>query len=184
MDNSINGNYIESVQKIFRQYKNLGDKAIEQIEEDKIHWQLNEDSNSISILVKHISGNMLSRWTDFFISDGEKEWRNRDEEFINDLENKKQLLQVWEKGWHCLFSVIDNLAPSDLSKIVHIRNEPHTVIDAINRQIAHYSYHVGQLVHVAKQIKSSEWKSLSIPKGQSQAFNKQKFEEEQKKKSI
>jgi hypothetical protein len=168
--------YINSINKLFKQYKKIGEGAIEQLNDEEINFCPDKESNSVALVVKHLSGNMLSRWTDFFTSDGEKEWRKRDDEFEGIIQNKKQLLEVWEKGWNCLFNVIDNLQPDDLLKTVHIRREPHTVIDAANRQIAHYSYHVGQIVYLAKHIRSTGWKSLSIPKGQSASFNKKKFD--------
>ena len=115
---------------------------------------------------------MLSRWTDFLTSDGEKEWRNRDDEFVDTIENKEELLEIWEKGWECLFSAVALLTSEDLQKIIYIRKEAHTVTDALNRQLTHYAYHIGQIVYVAKMIRSGHWKSLSIPKGKSNSYNK------------
>lgn len=163
--------FLNSTRKLFYNYKQLGDKAIEQTNEQHINWVQNENSNSMAIIVKHISGNMLSRWTDFLTADGEKEWRNRDTEFEGTIDTKEQLLQVWEKGWECLFNAVNPLTPSDLLSTVYIRNEAHSVMDAINRQIAHYSYHVGQIVFLAKLLKEGVWQSLSIPKGKSDEFN-------------
>ena len=177
-------NYLESMKKLFRYYKELGDKTFSQLDDKHINWRQDEESNSIAIVVKHLSGNMLSRWTDFLNSDGEKEWRNRENEFEGDVKNKKELMEIWEKGWDCLFSAIDPLTPNDLGKIVYIRNEGHTVMEAINRQLAHYPYHVGQIVFIGKMVLSGQWKSLSIPKGKSVDFNQQKFSEDKKRKNF
>jgi hypothetical protein len=162
----------------FLYYKSLGEKAIAQIEDEKkLFWQYNEDSNSIATIVKHLSGNMISRWTDFFITDGEKEWRNRDGEFENDLKTKAEVTETWNKGWDRLFKTLDEIKPDDLEKIIYIRNEGHTVMEAINRQLAHYPYHVGQIVYIAKMIKGESWESLSIPRNKSKDYNTGKFSE-------
>ncbi len=170
--------YLKSIKQQFEYYKILGEKAIEQLEEEQLFIALNEDSNSIATIVKHISGNMLSRWTDFLNSDGEKEWRNRDAEFENDIKTKSELLAIWNKGWACLFEAINPLKDEDLSKIIYIRNEGHTVTEAINRQLAHYPYHIGQIVFLAKLLKKTEWNSLSIPKNKSANYNADKFSQE------
>lgn len=148
-----------------------------QLAEDQLFWQANEQSNSIAIIVKHLWGNMLSRWTDFLSSDGEKTWRKRDEEFELDSSSADLLEDRWEEGWSCLFYALDSLSDADLEKTIYIRNQGHEVREAINRQLAHYAYHVGQIVFLGK-ILSSDWKSLSIPKGQSEAFNAEKFSKE------
>lgn len=176
--------YLESVKKQFLYYKTLGEKAIEQLEPSQIFVSVNEDTNSIAAIIKHISGNMLSRWTDFLTSDGEKEWRNRDAEFENDLQSKEEVLQVWNKGWECLLDALNSLKPEQLSHIIYIRNEGHTVIEAINRQLAHYPYHVGQIVFYAKQLKNSEWNSLSIPRNKSGNYNAEKFAKEKEIKNF
>lgn len=173
--------YLESVIKQFEYYKMLGDKTIDLLPEDKLFWQYNEESNSIAIIAKHLSGNMLSRWTDFLTSDGEKDWRNRDAEFENDLKNKEDLIQSWNNGWNCFFKALSILNEEDLSKIIYIRNQGHTVLEAINRQLAHYPYHVGQIVFLGKMISNENWVSLSIPKGKSNDFNKEKFSKEKHK---
>jgi len=170
--------YLESVKKQFLYYKMLGEKAIEQLEPEQLFVSVNEDTNSIAVIVKHISGNMLSRWTDFLTTDGEKETRNRDGEFENDLQTKEQVLTVWNAGWDCFFSALNSLKPEQLSQIIYIRNEGHTVIEAINRQLAHYPYHIGQIVFYAKQLKKEEWNSLSIPKNKSANYNADKFAQE------
>lgn len=173
-------NYLGSACKLFRYYKSLGDAVIDRVEEHGMHWQYNDESNSIAVIIKHIAGNSLSRWTDFLTSDGEKEWRNRDDEFEDTELNKQELAKLWEQGWKCLFDAINPLAESDLSRIIYIRNEGHTVLEAINRQLAHLPYHVGQMVFVAKMIKGSDWQSMSIAKGESQLYNKGKFASDKK----
>ena len=167
-------NYLESVIKQFEYYKLLGEKTFEQIDEDKFFWQYNEDSNSIATIVKHLWGNMLSRWTDFLNSDGEKEWRERDAEFENDISSKSEMLQKWNEGWEAFLSTLKSLKEEDLSKIIYIRNQGHTVLEAINRQLAHYPYHVGQIVFIGKMC-ADHWNSLSIPKGDSKKYNEDKF---------
>ena len=167
-------NYLESVRKQFEYYKMLADKTFLQLTDEQLFWQYNNESNSIATIVKHLWGNMLSRWTDFLTSDGEKEFRNREAEFENDIKSRETLLNRWNEGWTCLFNAINSLQPADLDKIVYIRNQGHTVTEAINRQLAHYSYHVGQIVFIGKMLAAS-WISLSIPKGNSQAYNEDKF---------
>jgi hypothetical protein len=176
--------YLESVKKQFLYYKMLGEKAMDQLEPEQLFTSINEDTNSIAAIVKHISGNMLSRWTDFLTSDGEKEWRNRDAEFENDLQSKEEVLEIWNKGWNCLENALESLKPEQLSDIIYIRNEGHTVIEAINRQLAHYPYHVGQIVFYAKQLKKSSWESLSIPKNKSGNYNAEKFAKEKEIKNF
>jgi len=176
--------YLESVKKQFLYYKTLGEKAMDQLEPEQLFTAINEDTNSIAAIVKHISGNMLSRWTDFLTSDGEKEWRNRDAEFENDLQSKEEVLEIWNKGWNCLENALESLKPEQLSDIIYIRNEGHTVIEAINRQLAHYPYHVGQIVFYAKQLKKSSWESLSIPKNKSGNYNAEKFAKEKEIKNF
>ena len=176
--------YLESVKKQFLYYKILGEKAINQLEPEQLFFETNDDTNSIATIVKHISGNMLSRWTDFLTSDGEKEWRNRDSEFENDLKSKQEVLEVWNKGWKCLENALSSLKPEQLSDIIYIRNEGHTVIEAINRQLAHYPYHVGQIIFYAKQLKNSSWDSLSIPTNKSGTYNAEKFAKEKELKNF
>jgi hypothetical protein len=152
-------------------YKELGDNTFEQLNEWDFHYQPNDESNSIAVIIQHLAGNMLSRWTNFLTEDGEKEWRQRDDEFTIHSYNKQQLIELWEKGWGCFLSTLESLKKKDLKKKVHIRKEPLSVIDAINRQLAHYPYHIGQIIYIAKIIKNTSWKNLSIPKGESQAYN-------------
>jgi hypothetical protein len=177
-----NAIYLESAKRLFLYYKTLGEKAMQQLEAGQLFASADEDTNSIAIIVKHLSGNMLSRWTDFLTSDGEKEWRNRDSEFeeiggdfIDAEKARSELLDIWDLGWKCLFEALDNLQPEQLSDIVYIRNEGHSVMDAINRQLAHYPYHVGQIVFYAKMLKGGNWDSLSIPRNKSASYNTDKF---------
>ena len=174
----INDPYLNSVKKQFLYYKMLGEKAMSQLQPEQLFVVVNEDTNSIATIVKHLSGNMLSRWTDFLTTDGEKEWRNRDGEFENDLQTKEAVMALWNKGWDCFLNALDSLQPEQLSTIIYIRNEGHTVVEAINRQLAHYPYHIGQIVFYVKQLKTSEWESLSIPKNKSNSYNATKFAQE------
>lgn len=167
--------YLTSIIKQFEYYKLLGEKTFEQLTDEQLFWKYNEESNSISIIVKHLWGNMLSRWTDFLISDGEKTWRQRDAEFENDFNSRAELLQKWAEGWDCLFNAIRPLTENDLAKEIYIRNMGHTVVEAINRQLAHYAYHVGQIVLIGKMLCNDRWTSLSIPRGNSNAYNAEKF---------
>jgi hypothetical protein len=171
----VNDNYLESVKKQFLYYKTLGEKAIEQLQPEQLFVSVNEDTNSIATIIKHLSGNMLSRWTDFLTSDGEKEGRNRDSEFEEIITTKEVLLQAWNLGWDCFFNAINSLQPEQLTTIIYIRNEGHTVVEAINRQLAHYPYHIGQMIFYAKMLKKEEWTSLSIPKNKSNTYNADKF---------
>ncbi len=147
-----------------------------QVSDDALFRQLNEHSNSIATVVKHVSGNMLSRWTDFLSSDGEKEWRNRDAEFENDLSTREAVNQAWEAGWTCFWTAVEPLTAAHLNQIIYIRNEGHSVQDALLRQLAHYAYHVGQIVFLCKALHEGEWESLSIAKNKSNAFNEAKFQ--------
>ena len=157
--------------KRFEYYKMLGDKSFEQLSDKQVFWQFNEESNSIAVIVKHVAGNMLSRWTNFLTEDGEKPWRNRDEEFVNTFKTKDEVLQYWEKGWNCLFNALNQINDENLYSTIYIRNEAHSVIDAVFRQLAHYPYHIGQLVFIAKMMKNEDWKTLSIARNKSQDFN-------------
>ena len=180
----LNNSYLESIKKQFLYYKILGEKAMEQLQPEQLFVSVNDDTNSIATIVKHISGNMLSRWTDFLTSDGEKEWRNRDGEFEPTIKTKDELLTTWNQGWECFLNAINSLTPEQLTEIIYIRNEGHTVVEAINRQLAHYPYHVGQIVFYAKMLKESEWTSLSIPKHKSNSYNADKFAKEKSIKNF
>ena len=168
--------YLQIVQKRFKNVKELGDGALAQLEGAELHWAYNEESNSIAVIVKHVSGNMISRWTDFLTTDGEKTTRNRDDEFINSLNTKEAIIAVWEEGWQVFLGALATITESDLQGHVTIRGEKLAVIDAIERQMAHYSQHIGQIIYIAKQVKGSDWQTLSIARGQSQAFNKAMLE--------
>ena len=168
--------FLNSIKTRFEFYKDLGDKTFIQLSNEQLFWQYNEESNSISMIVKHLRGNMLSRWTDFLTSDGEKEWRQRDTEFENDIQSKEALLAMWEEGWNCLFKAIVSLTESDLTKEIEIRGEKLSVVNALHRQLAHYAYHVGQIVFIGKMLTGSKWNSLSIPKGKSEEYNANKKE--------
>ncbi|MEO5781717.1 MAG: DUF1572 family protein [Ginsengibacter sp.] len=166
--------YLESAIKRLRYYKELADKTFVQLGEADFHFIAAEENNSIAIIIQHMYGNMLSRWTDFLTSDGEKEWRKRDAEFEEQNFSKEQLIQLWEEGWKCFLDILISLSYADLEKTVHIRTEPLSVIDAINRQLAHYPYHVGQIIYVAKILKNKDWQNLSVPKGKSDMNNELK----------
>lgn len=168
-------NFLESSIKQFEYYKLLGEKTFEQLNDEQLVWQYNEESNSIATIVKHLWGNMLSRWTDFLTTDGEKEWRQRDAEFVNDITNKEDLMHKWNEAWDCLFKALNALTEADLLKEIFIRNQGHTVTEAIVRQLAHYPYHIGQIVFIGKMLQNENWKSLSIPRGNSNEYNAEKF---------
>ena len=167
---SITQEFLTSTIRRLKYYKDLGDKTFEQLTDIDFNYQPTGESNSIAIVIQHMSGNMLSRWTNFLTEDGEKEWRQRDDEFEMHNYNKQQLLEHWEKGWACFFSAIEPLSKKDLKKIIYIRKEPLTVIDAINRQLAHYPYHVGQIIFIAKMRKDNKWINLSIAKNRSKNY--------------
>jgi hypothetical protein len=167
--------YLNSIKKQFEYYKSVGEKTFDQLDEKDLFWQYNEESNSIAIIVNHLWGNMKSRWTDFLTSDGEKEWRNRDLEFESVIKTKNELLTKWNEGWEYLFDALNSISQKNFDTKVYIRNQEHSIIEAVNRQFAHYSYHIGQIVYVGRMIKGNEWKSLTIPKGKSSDFNKEKF---------
>jgi len=174
-------NYLESVRKQFEYYKILGERTFDQLEDEDLFWQFNPESNSIAITVKHISGNMISRWTDFLTTDGEKEWRNREDEFEASIKTRVELVIAWNKGWNCLFEALDSVNENNFETVIYIRNMGHTVIEAVNRQLAHYSYHIGQIVYIGRMIRGTEWKSLSVPKGGSEAYNAEKFNKEKRR---
>ncbi|MBU9722243.1 MULTISPECIES: DUF1572 family protein [Bacillaceae] len=173
--------YLRIVIERFKNVKILGDKTLNQLSEEEIHWNCKVESNSVAIIVKHLSGNMVSRWSDFLTSDGEKEYRNRDDEFIDDINTKAELLNVWEVGWKVLIDTLTDLRDEDLLKNINIRGESHLVLEAIERQMAHYAYHVGQIVYIGKQLKDNDWESLSIPRGKSEDYLKEMLEKHQGK---
>lgn len=166
--------YLAGILKQFQYYKKLGTQTFEQLSDQELFLRMSPDSNDISTIVKHMHGNMMSRFTDFLHTDGEKEWRNREDEFVATFESRDEILMGWNEGWDCVFSAIESV--THIEKIVFIRNQGHTIYEALNRQLAHYAYHVGQIVFIGKCIKDKEWKSLSIPKGKSDAYNQEKFD--------
>ena len=176
----ITQHYLDDARASFRAYKKLADKALAQLKDEEYFITLDEEANSVAVVMKHMAGNMLSRWTDFLTTDGEKPDRNRDLEFVIDAQtSKEELLAFWERGWNCLNEALAPLLPSDFDKQVMIRGEAHTLVQAINRQMTHYAYHIGQIVFLAKHFRSSAWQSLSIPRNRSAGFNeylKQKAE--------
>jgi len=173
--------FLTSALKQFKYYKELGEKTFEQLPEEKLFWKVNGESNSIATIVKHLHGNMLSRWTDFLTTDGEKEWRQRDQEFVDDIQTKDELIKRWNEGWDCLFTSLTPLTESDLSKEIFIRNMGHSITEAIQRQLAHYPYHIGQIVFIGKMVVDQEWESLSIAKGTSKEYNADKFSKPKRK---
>jgi hypothetical protein len=172
---------ISGIRKQFAYYQMLGEKTMEQLEEPQLFIKPSSESNSIAIIVQHLSGNMLSRWTDFRTTDGEKEWRHREQEFEPIKNNRASLMKAWHEGWDCLFKAIDSLGDHELNEIIYIRNQGHTILDALHRQLAHYPYHVGQMVFLGKILLNEEFKSLSIPKGKSTEYNHEKFSHEKSK---
>lgn len=165
--------FLDSYLKRSSYYKELGDKTFDQLTDADFHYQPNAESNSIAIIIQHLAGNMLSRFSNFLTEDGEKEWRNRDTEFEEQQLSKEQLLNKWNEGWAYFLSAVKSLTEDDLQKTITIRSESLSVVDALNRQLAHYPYHVGQIVYIGRMIKADQWKSLSIPKGKSGEFNSQ-----------
>lgn len=163
--------YIEDSIVLFHYYKNLAERALQQVTDEQLHTLLDEDANSIAIVMKHMAGNMKSRWTDFLSSDGEKPWRNRDNEFVAPERTRNSLMEMWEEGWECLFTALQSITDADLGRTVTIRGEAHSVLQAINRQVAHYAYHCGQIVLLAKHFQHSVWNPLTVPKGKSAEFN-------------
>jgi uncharacterized damage-inducible protein DinB len=163
--------YIDDALAIFNYYKKLAERAVAQVSDADLTRTLDPEMNSIAIVMKHMAGNMVSRWTDFLTSDGEKPTRNRDGEFEEPAASREELLAAWERGWAALFAALDGLTDADLARTVTIRGEAHSVMQAINRQVAHLSYHCGQIVMLAKHFQGTQWKSLTIPRGQSQQFN-------------
>lgn len=163
--------YIETALARLRYYKQLAEKTFDQLEDADFHFSPDPESNSIGVIIQHLHGNMKSRWTNFLTEDGEKEWRTRDEEFQEQLLSKKNYIDLWEEGWNTFLSSLKSLEPGDLTRSVTIRKESLTAVDAINRQLAHCPYHIGQIVYLGRMIKKSNWKNLSIPKGASLAYN-------------
>ncbi len=175
MTDGLAAHYLDEARRQMRGHKRLGEGAIAQVNDEELFRSIDPEANSIAIIVKHLAGNMRSRFTDFLTSDGEKPDRDRDQEFeISSRVSRGAVMGWWERGWQCVFDALSDLQPEDVLRTVTIRGEPHTVLQAINRQIAHYAYHVGQIVLLAKHFRSQDWKSLSIPRGKSQEYNAKK----------
>jgi hypothetical protein len=169
--NNLGEEYLTTVIKRVKYYRDLGEKTFAQLEEKDLHWQPSSESNSIAVIIQHMTGNMLSRWTNFLTEDGEKDWRQRDDEFEIHNYSREELMAIWNKGWKCFLDALESLAPDDLLKTIYIRKESMSAIDAINRQLAHYPYHIGQILYIGRMIRNENWKSLSIPKHHSQQYN-------------
>ena len=168
MSEKIIQDYLDDARKAMRAYKKLAEKALDQLKDDEYFVKLDDESNSVAVVMKHMAGNMFSRWTDFLTTDGEKPNRNRDYEFVIESDTTKDNVRdYWERGWQCVFDAIDPLQIEDLDKRVYIRGEEHTVVQAINRQLMHYAYHIGQIVFLAKHFRALDWNSLSIPRNRS-----------------
>lgn len=180
----MDSNYINSAKQQFLYYKMLGDKTMAQLGDEELLWQYNDASNSIAIMVKHLWGNMMSRWTDFLTTDGEKDFRKRDEEFESDLKTRAEIIAKWEEGWACLFEALDSINEENFDTTIYIRNQGHSIPEAINRQMMHYAYHVGQMVYLGRMLRGDNWQSLSIPKGDSKVYNAEKFAQEKGKRHF
>ena len=164
--------FLSAIANAFEANKRLADRAVEQVPDDKLHTALDAHVNSIAVITKHVAGNLISRWTDFLTADGEKPWRNRDDEFVDSFGSRAELLKWWERGWACLLTALKGLKPEDLEKTVLIRGEPHSVPLALERSLGHACYHVGQIVQIARIHAGEKWNTLTIPRGGSEQFNK------------
>lgn len=164
--------------QLLKYYKSLTEKSINQLQEEQVHDSPDPDQNSIAILMKHLAGNMISRWTNFRTEDGEKSWRNREMEFVDDFDSTQELMDYWEKGWKVLFDALESVDNDELDSIIYIRNDGHKLIEAIERHLAHVAYHTGQIVYLAKMYAGKNWHSLSIPKGKTEEYNRKKFDQE------
>lgn len=171
MTHQFSTSYLQDSLSLFHYYKKLAEGAMEQVTDDQLFVRLDDEMNSIGLIVKHMAGNMRSRWTDFLTTDGEKPDRNRDTEFVEPPKTRPALMQTWNEGWRRVFDALQQLTDADLERKVSIRGEPHSVMQAINRQIAHYAYHCGQIVFLAKHFRASEWTTLSVPRNKSAEFN-------------
>lgn len=174
-------NFLITTVKQFEYYKSLGEKTFHQLSDEQLFWKADQDANSIAIIVNHLSGNMLSRWTDFMSTDGEKVWRHRDQEFEDVIKTRAELIDAWEKGWACVFKALSETNATNFDTTIYIRNMGHTVTEAVVRQLCHYSYHIGQIVYLGRQMAAENWQSLSIPKHGSTAYNKDKFDQPKRK---
>ena len=163
--------YVEDSLTLFHQCKTIADRAMAQLADEQLYAILDSESNSIAVIIKHMAGNMRSRWTDFLTTDGEKPGRNRDSEFVEPPAGREALMNLWEQGWGCLFHALESLSDADLTRTITIRGEAHSVMQAINRQVSHYSLHCGQIIFLAKHLRGSDWKTVSVPRGASAQFN-------------
>lgn len=175
--------YLASVREGFAKHKRLADGAVAQMADAELGWSPNEESNSVAVLLQHLGGNMVSRWTDFLTADGEKPDRDRDAEFVAAGRTRAELLRTWERGWAALFATLDGLSAADLERTITIRGEPHSAVGAIQAQLTHVAYHVGQIVYLAKQVRDRRWQTLSIPRGQSRQHARAKLEEAERRRS-
>jgi uncharacterized damage-inducible protein DinB len=167
--------FLSATINAFEANKRLADRAVAQVPDDKLHVSLDANTNSIAVIMKHIAGNLISRWTDFLTTDGEKPWRNRDHEFVDSFKSRAELLEFWERGWGCLLETLKGLEPEDLAKTVLIRGEPHSVPLALERSLGHTCYHIGQIVQLARIQAGEHWQTLTIPRGRSEQFNQQNW---------
>ncbi len=181
MPTSLINNFLQSTRKQFTYYKMLGDKTFAQLPDEDLFWQSPSENNSIAIIVNHLHGNMQSRWTDFLTTDGEKDFRNRDQEFEDLIKTRSDLIAKWSAGWQTLFTALDSVNENNFEQLVYIRNQGHTIVEAVNRQLAHYAYHVGQIVLIGQMRRGKDWQSLSIPKGDSKIYNKKKFAQKKRR---
>jgi hypothetical protein len=168
----ISAEFVPAIINAFEANKRLADRAVEQVSDEKLHVALDANTNSIAVIMKHVAGNLNSRWSDFLATDGEKSWRNRDDEFVDSFRNRAELVECWERGWACLLATLKSLQPEDLDKTVMIRGEPHSVPLAVARSLGHTCYHIGQIVQAARILAGEEWSTLTIPKGGSEQFNR------------
>ncbi len=177
-------NFLTSARQLFGYYRELGKKTLDQVPDEQLFWTPGSEGNSLAVIVKHLHGNMLSRWTDFLESDGEKEWRERDDEFVGDLDSRAEVERLYAEGWDCVEKALKGLEGKHVSQLVYIRNQGHTVMEAVQRQLGHYAYHIGQMVLLGKLLVGDNWTSLSIPRGESKTFNAQKFSQEASRKHF
>ncbi|MDR0195772.1 MAG: DUF1572 domain-containing protein [Myroides sp.] len=166
---------IKGVRTQFEYYRTLADKAILILSQDELNHKVSDESNSIAMIMRHVTGNLLSSFTNFFTEDGDKSWRNRDDEFQDGIYDKHELITNWDKAWNVLFQTLDSITEENINTVVKIRNQDHTVAEALYRQLAHYPYHIGQIVFIGKMIRNTEWQSLSIPKNMSKEYNKEVY---------
>ncbi|QDU08362.1 DUF1572 family protein [Gimesia aquarii] len=174
------GQFMSSIINVFETHKRMTERAVEQVPDEKLHTALDEHTNSIAVIMKHVAGNLISRWTDFLTTDGEKSWRNRDDEFVDSFKSRAEIMEYWERGWSCVLEALKSLTAEDLEKTVSIRGEAHTVPLAIERSLGHTCYHVGQIVQVARIQAGDDWHTLTIPRGESEQFNKANWGEDGK----